>query len=412
MFINKKLHLNQKGACMPDTPEIHGFCDERFNSIKELLEENLKSGSDVGASFAMTIKGEFVVDIWGGHADAARTIPWDQDTLVHVFSSTKVMTALCTLMLVDRGLLDLDAPVADYWPEFAQAGKQDIPVRYLLSHTSGLACFEKRISFEAVYDWNHAVRLLAAQKPRWAPGTKNGYHAITFGFLLGELVRRVTGKSLGTFFRDEVAIPLRADFHIGLPKEDDPRVAELIPPKRSLWDKFFLWFITKILGNWLPVRALLNPSLLKIDVTKTRDYRAAEIPAVNGHGNARSIARVGSVLACSGKVGNVRLLSSETIEKALVEQSYCKDLVLRTPIRFGLGFGLTSKEIKIGPNPNVLFWGGAGGSFVAMDVDAKMCCAFAPNKMYIDLSDPLIGDPRIKKSLALIPELYKVIFPD
>lgn len=378
---------------MTNKIEIHGYCDEQFTPVKEAFRKNFESGLDVGASFAATIDGEFVVDIWAGFANAAQTRPWEQDTLVNVYSTTKVMTTLCVLMLVDRGLLDLDAPVAKYWPEFAQRGKEKLPVRYLLSHTAGLPGFDKLIRAKALYNWDQIVNLLAAQKPWWEPGTKSGYHSITFGYLLGELVRRVTKKSLGTFFRDEVAIPLKADFHIGLAEEHDSRVGELIPPSMLDLNK-----IGNIDPESIAIKVLTNP-LLSVKDSKTRAWRAAEIPASNGHGNARSVARVTAALACGGKLDNIRLLSLHTIEKAIEEQSYGTDIVLNTPIRFGLGFGLTSKKVPIGPNPHTFYWGGWGGSRTVMDLDAKLSFAYVMNNMIFSLT----GDPRI---IELTKALY------
>jgi CubicO group peptidase (beta-lactamase class C family) len=211
---------------------MNGFCNEQFASVKDAFAKNFDEGLDVGASFAATVNGKFVIDMWGGYRDAAQTEPWEEDTIVTVYSTTKIMTAICTLMCVDRGLLDLDAPVAKYWPEFAQAGKEKIPVKNLLSHTSGLSGWEKPIQPETLYDWEKSVDMLAAQEPWWEPGTKSGYHAVTFGHLLGELVRRVSGRTIGTFFKEEVANPLGADFHIGLPEDQDYRVGELIPPPK------------------------------------------------------------------------------------------------------------------------------------------------------------------------------------
>ena len=376
--------------------EIHGHCDQRFAKVKEAFAKNFESGLEVGASFAATINGKFVIDIWAGYADAAQTRPWERDTIINVYSTTKVMTALCTLMLMDRGQLDPDAPVAKYWPEFAQGGKEELPVRYLLSHTAGLPGFDKHISTKALYDWDRIVNLLAAQKPWWEPGTKSGYHAVTFGYLLGELVRRITGKTLGTFFRDEVAIPLKADFFIGLPEEHDFRVGELIPPDMP---------DLSTLGNNDPesiaIKVLTNP-FIKIGYTKSRAWRAAEIPAANGHGNAGSIARIAALLACGGELDNVRLLSLHTIEKAIEEQYYGRDLVLNTPVRYGLGIGLTSKEMPIGPNPRAFYWGGFGGSVAIMDLDAKLSCAYAMNKMIFSLT----GDPR---TVRLVNALYETL---
>ena len=306
------------------------------------------------------------------------------------------MTALCVLMLVDRGLLDLDAPVAQYWPEFAQAGKEKLPVRYLLSHTAGLPGFDKRIQPETLYDWDAIVNILAAQKSWWKPGTKSGYHSITFGYLLGELVRRITGKTLGIFFKEEVANPLKADFHIGLSAEHDSRVGELIPPSPADPQN-----VGNIDPNSIPIKVLLNP-ILTARETLTREWRAAEIPASNGHGNARSVARVGTALACGGKIDGVRLLSLKTIEKAIEEQSYGDDLVLNKPIRFGLGFGLVSKDMPISPNPRAFYWGGWGGSHVTMDLDAKLSWAYVMNRMVMSLT----GDPR---TMSIREAIYKAL---
>ena len=376
--------------------EIQGFCDERFTSVREVFEKNFEEGLEVGASFAATLNGKFIIDIWAGNADAAQTLPWEENTIVNVYSTTKVMTAICALMLVDRDLLDLDAPVADYWPEFAQNGKERILVRYLFSHSSGLSGWEEKIRIEDFYNWDKAVNLLAAQKPWWEPGTKSGYHSSTFGNLLGELVRRITGKTLGIFFKEEVAEPLKADFHIGLPEEYDSRVGELIPPPPMDMNQ-----IGEFDPNSIATKTFMNP-IMNPEDTKTRAWRAAELPADNGHGNARSVARITAAIACGGELDGVRLLSIDTIEKALEEQSYGTDLVLMVPIRFGLGLGLQNKERPIGPNQRVLYWGGWGGSVSIMDLDAKLSIAYVMNKMVTTTS----GDPR---STRLIEALYDSI---
>ena len=376
--------------------EIQGFCDERFTSVREVFEKNFEEGLEIGASFAATLNGKFIIDIWAGNADAAQTLPWEENTIVNVYSTTKVMTAICALMLVDRGLLDLDAPVADYWPEFAQNGKERILVRYLFSHSSGLSGWEEKIRIEDFYNWDKAVNLLAAQKPWWEPGTKSGYHSSTFGNLLGELVRRITGKTLGIFFKEEVAEPLKADFHIGLPEECDSRVGELIPPPPMDMNQ-----IGEFDPNSIATKTFMNP-IMNPEDTKTRAWRAAELPADNGHGNARSVARITAAIACGGELDGVRLLSIDTIEKALEEQSYGTDLVLMVPIRFGLGLGLQNKERPIGPNQRVLYWGGWGGSVSIMDLDAKLSIAYVMNKMVTTTS----GDPR---STRLIEALYDSI---
>jgi len=383
---------------MTNKVKVHGRCDKRFSAVKEAFQNNFDSDKEVGASFAATIDGKFVVDIWGGYADAAQERPWQRDTIVNVFSTTKVMTALCALMLVDRGQLDLDASVARYWPEFAQAGKENLPVRYLLSHQSGLAAFDEPITEETYYDWNRATNLLAAQKPAWEPGKHSGYHAITFGYLVGEVVRRITNKTLGTFFREEVAIPLHADFHIGLPEELDSRVGELIPPPvlKPGEPGYF-----EIDPNSLAWKVMMNPPP-NYNALKGRAWRGAEIPAANGHGNARSVARVGAAMACGGELDGVRLLGLPTIERAIEEQCYGTDLVLGIPIRWGLGVALNSKEMPISPNPRTFSWGGAGGSKMIIDLDAKLSWGYVMNKMVAGL----LGDTR---SMGIAQALYAAL---
>ena len=374
--------------------KIDGYCEDRFTSVKEAFQYNFDENLEVGASFAVTINGKHVIDLWGGYSDAAETKPWKKDTIVNVYSTTKVMTVICIHMLVDRGLLDLDDPVAKYWPEFAQAGKENLPVKYLLSHTSGLAGWDKPIRTKKLYNWDLMVELLAAQKPWWEPGTKSGYHTFTYGFLLGEVFRRIMNKSVGTFFQEEVAKPLGADFYIGLPEEYDNRVAELIPPP-----PIDLSIFGDIDPKSVAMRSLTNP-MIDVQATKTREWRGAEIPAANGHGNARSVSRITAALACGGELDGVHLVSEDTIKKSIEEQSYGTDLVLNVPIRFGLGWGLQSKELPIGPNPNLFFWGGYGGSVIAVDLDEKMSIAYVMNKM----SSTITGGPRSQK---LIEALYK-----
>ncbi|MFX1324850.1 MAG: serine hydrolase domain-containing protein [Promethearchaeota archaeon] len=373
---------------MQEEIEIHGFSDEKFEPLREAFAKNFEEDLEVGASLAATVNGKFVIDVWAGFADEARTRPWEKDTIVNVYSTTKFMTIICTLMCVDRGLLDLEAPVAKYWPEFAQAGKEKIPVKHILSHMSGISGFEKRITPKTLYDWDNIIDLLSAQEPWWEPGTKCGYHAVTHGYLLGELVRRVTGKSLGTFFREEIAIPLNADFHIGLSEEHDPRVGELIPPQMDV-EAF-----SEIDPDSVAMKTLTNPMLTAKEPT-TREWRAAEIPAAGGIGNARSVARIAAALACGGELDGVYLLSKKTIDKALEEQIYDTDLVLQYPVRYGLGFGLNSQEVPLGPNPRTFYWGGWGGSLVVADPDKHTSIGYVMNKMVAEPGVPT--DPRTQK---------------
>ena len=371
---------------MTDPIEIRGDCDARFAAVREAFGKNFEQGVEVGASFSAVVGGVSVVDLWAGHADAEKTRAWERDTIVNVFSTTKMMAALSTLLLVDRGQLDLDAPVAGLWPEFSQQGKDDIPVRQLLSHTSGLPGWDTPISIETLFDWDQAVSLLAAQKPWWKPGTQSGYHAITHGFLLGEVVRRACGDTIGRFFREQIAEPLGADFHIGTATEHDARIGELIPPGAQAGAE------NSDPGS-IAARAMGNPALTG-DVANRLDWRRAEIPAANGHGNARSVARVAGAVADRGSP----LLSEATLTKAIEEQHYATDLVLGVPIRWGLGFGLTSKDFPLGPNPRTFFWGGWGGSLVVIDPDAQLGFAYVMNKM----SQNALGDTRAFAPLAAL----------
>ncbi len=210
--------------------EVHGTCEARFEAVRRTLADQLESGADLGASVAVLLHGEPVVDIWGGWADAEKTRPWERDTITNVWSTTKTMTFLVALMLHDRGQLDFHAPVATYWPEFAANGKASIEVRHVMGHTAGLSGWDEPITPEDLADWEKCTAALAAQAPWWEPGTASGYHALTQGYLIGEIVRRITGDSIGTFFAREVAKPLEADFFIGLPASEDHRVSNVIPP--------------------------------------------------------------------------------------------------------------------------------------------------------------------------------------
>ncbi len=352
---------------------VQGVAGERFAPVREAFEANLASGADIGASFCATLEGETVVDLWGGFADPAKTRPWERDTIVNVYSTTKTMTALTALLIADRGELDFDAPVARYWPEFAANGKGEIKVSHLMAHSAGLSGWRERISKDDLYDWDKCVSLLAAQAPLWEPGTKPGYHAITQGYLVGEVVRRITGKSLGTVFREEIAEPLGADFWIGLPASEDGRVAELLapPPGQQAGEGRGQSEIQNITFN--------NPGV-DVSETKIRAWRGAEIPAAGGTGNARSIALVHTILANGGVAKGKRFMSEAGCRKALELQIEGDDLMLGGPAKFGMGFGLPGPMIPL-PNPNSMFWGGYGGSLVIIDMDARTTFGYAMNKM-------------------------------
>jgi CubicO group peptidase (beta-lactamase class C family) len=361
--------------------DVQGTCDPQYDAVRQVLADNIDTGADLGASVAVLVDGEPVVDIWGGWTDESKTAPWQRDTLVNVWSTTKTMTALCALILADRGEIDFDAKVATYWPEFAAGGKGDVEVRHLMSHTAGLAGFTEPMTVEDLYDWEKATGVLARQEPWWEPGTASGYHAITQGYLVGEVVRRVTGQSLGTFFAKEVAGPLGADFHIGLDAADDDRVATMVPPP-SLAEQ-----LGALPPENLSRRTFSNPAL-EATVTRDRAWRAAEIPAANGQGNARSVATVQSVLAGAGEARGTRLLSAAGCDAVFREQSNGTDLILGIPLRFGIGYGLGSETMPLGPR--TCFWGGWGGSIIVVDLDLRLTVAYVMNRMEAGL----VGDNR------------------
>jgi CubicO group peptidase (beta-lactamase class C family) len=350
--------------------DVQGICSERFGAVRQALADSLDA-DDVGASAAVYLDGEPVVDIWGGYADAARTLPWQRDTITNVWSTTKTMVALCALVLADRGELDLDAPVTGYWPEFGAAGKDGVLVRHVLAHTAGLPDFDDPVSAGDLYDWQAITARLAAQAPRWEPGTMAGYHSLTQGFVVGEVIRRITGRPVGAFFAQEVAGPLGADFHIGLTAEHDHRVAPVIAPPSSPS------------GDWVaspPVRdqdagprSGADPGRgIRVSDGNSVAWRRAQIPAAAGFGNARSVAAVQSVLACGGAARGVRLLSAAGCEPARQEQYRGFDQVLRTSMRYGMGYGIFDRSVG---------WGGWGGSLVMVDLDARMTVSYVMNQM-------------------------------
>ena len=262
--------------------KVQGSCDDRFVGVKTAFEENFTERGDVGACVAVTYQGDYVVDLWGGYRDEARTRLWEENTIVNVYSSTKTMAAITALLLADRGEIDFYEPVKTYWPEFAQNGKDKIEVRHLMSHSAGLSGMDEPMVGEDIYDWDRMVEALARQAPWWEPGTASGYHALTQGHLIGEVVRRVTGQSIGNFFRTELAEPLEADFHIGIRAEHNDRIGELIPPEAGLAEM--------AQGGSIAARTFANPAIDAL-ASRTDGWRQAEIPAANGHGNARSLVR-------------------------------------------------------------------------------------------------------------------------
>lgn len=363
--------------------EIQGTCDDAFEPVRTAFASHFEDGSELGASVVVTRDGRPVVDLWAGDADTAGR-PWQEDTIVNVFSTTKTMAATCVLVLADRGDVDLDAPVSTYWPEFKANGKEGVLVRHVMSHTAGLSGFDPPLTPADLYDWDTCVDHLAAQAPWWEPGTASGYHAVTQGYLQGEIVRRVTGRTIGTFFREEIAEPLGADFHIGLPASEDHRVAELIPPPANL-DA-----LAQVDPGSVAAKTFLSCPLEGTEA-RTREWRGAEIPAAGGTGNARSVARVHSALACGGEVDGVRILSAAGVERILEEQSNGVDLVLSWPLRFGMGFGLMGEQMPLSPSERAFFWGGWGGSIALVDLDEAMTVSYVMNKMAQEIMGDLRG---------------------
>jgi CubicO group peptidase (beta-lactamase class C family) len=356
-----------------DSINIDGVALDEFSSVRSLLASNLASGMDLGASFCASVEGETVINVWGGWADAARTRPWKEDTIVNLYSTAKTMTALCALVLIDRGELDPDAPVARYWPEFGANGKSRIKIRHLLSHTAGLPHWPPGMQMEDLYDWSKATEMLAQQMPLWAAGTAWGYHANTQGFLVGEVVRRITGRTLGTFFREEIAEPLGADFHFTLPESEDARVADLVlaESKRPMAFEF----------NEIALRIFADPATDPA-LTKTRAWRNAEMPAISGFGNAHAITLVHTVLANGGVANGKRILSEKGCRKALELEFAGPEILTGTQTRHGLGFYLLAGHHVI-PGPNIIYGGGRGGSLVVIDFDARAVCSYAMNRMIL-----------------------------
>jgi CubicO group peptidase (beta-lactamase class C family) len=383
--------------------EIHGSCDARFERVRRVFEEGFRARDEVGAGVAAWVDGRCVVELWGGFADQARTRRWQRDTLVNVYSTTKGMTALCAHRLIDQGRLDLDAPVAAYWPEFAAAGKGAIPVRWLLSHRAGLAAVRAPLPGEALYDWDAMCSALAAETPWWKPGETHGYHAVTFGWLVGELVRRIDGRSLGSYFRDEIAKPLGADFHIGLPDAQHARVGEMSAIPAPLPDGEGMSLAALIAGDpeSLAARAFTNPPTMLLGPNHA-EWRRAEIPGANGHASAAGVAAVYAALACGGSLDGVKLLSPAGIERCRAEQSRGPDRVLQIDTRVALGFmlGQDAPLARFGPNDGAFGHPGAGGSVGFADPSARVGFGYVMNRM----GPHILLDPRAD---ALIEALYR-----
>lgn len=372
--------------------EISGICDPAFRLVREEFEHNFRERGEVGASVCVRIEGNAVIDLWGGVADRPTQSPWQENTLVLVWSSTKGAVALCAHLLCAQGLLDLDAPVCKYWPEFAQAGKEAITVRLLLSHQAGLPAFRQPLKPGGLYDWDYVIEALAAEEPFWPPGTRQGYHATTFGHLVGELVRRISGKDVGSFFRDEIATPLGLDFHIGLPAEYEGRVAPTIradptPPGEVPWR-----FLIEANANRQSIQGLIvynsgrHPSARDHD---TAAAHAAVLPSQGGITNARGLAGLYTPLAVGGISNGLRLIDEGTLsEMQAVASATAVDTVLLVGMRFSLGFmkSADNRAAPPGARDSVILseeafgHAGMGGSLGFADPAARLSFGYAMNK--------------------------------
>lgn len=371
---------------MTATPTIEGFVAPGFEAAREAFAANFEREGDyqeIGAALAAFHKGRRVVDLWGGYADAARSRPWTRETLVNVWSATKGATATALAVLVDRGLIRYDDKVASVWPEFAQAGKDEVTIAQVMSHQAGLPGFAEPTTAEDQLDFAGCVAKLERQAPAWPPGTASSYHAMTYGWLAGEIVRRSAGRSVGAVLAGEVAGPLGADLFIGLPETEEPRVAELLPPRRQ----------PDMADLDLPpaaLMALVNPEQ---DPTfpNRRDWRAAEIPAANGQASAMGLARLYAALAGGGALEGVRILSPSTVARMITPAAGPdrRDLFLGFTDCWGMGLALNRPGLY-GPNPRAFGHSGWGGSFGCADPDAEIAIGYVCNQM----GPELVGDPR------------------
>lgn len=373
------------------TDPIEGHCAAEFRGLREALTRNLASGAELGAAIAVIAADELVVDLWGGFRDRAATRPWQRDTVVNLWSITKTVTAIAALVLVDRGQLDLDEPVSRYWPEFAEAGKSTVLVRHVLSHSTGVAGWEPPFTHEQMYDQVAAADQLAGQSPWWQPGTASGYHAQNQGHLIGELVRRVTGESLSELIAQAVTAPLDVDFRLGAADVHPDRIAELDPPPQArltLPESF----------DPAPMKKVFTAPAIDARRAETPGWRHAELGALNGHGNARSIAQILSALTQHGTTAGVDVLSSAAAELPFEQQSDGIDRVLGIPLRWGLGYALPSAAVPSVPDGRRCFWGGWGGSMAVVDPERDLTVVYVMNRMGADV----LGSDRSAKYLNTI----------
>jgi CubicO group peptidase (beta-lactamase class C family) len=384
---------------------IEGWTAAGFENVRDAFEKNFARGLEVGAAFSAYHRGHQVVDLWGGIADETTQRPWERDTMTVVFSTTKGATAICANKLAQEGRLDIDAPVVQYWPEFGQAGKDSIPVSSLLSHRAGLPFVDEPLTLEQALAWEPMIHALERQRPSWEPGTAHGYHAVTYGNLVGEVVRRVTGRTIGTYFREDIAQPLGLDFWIGLPEEHEPRVARLVGDIMGRGvdlDDDAQASLAKLIGPDSVLGKSLTASGAFADrgIFNSRAVHAAEIPGAGGISDARSIARM--YAACIGEVEGVRLLTPAQLREATTQRTRGPNIViLGLDLQFGLGFIVPSSLVQLG-GPRSFGHFGLGGSAGWADPDAELTFGYVMNRLHIGLA----GDQR---SFRLINACYDAL---
>ena len=360
---------------------VSGQVAKGFEPVRDAFTANFTRRGEVGAALHVTVNGALVVDLWGGSADAAQTRPWTPDTIVNIWSTTKGWLALAMHMLAGQGLLDFDALVARYWPEFAQHEKGGVLVRHILTHTAGLPAPSMKVPQAAVYDWNWMVSSLEQSKLFWKPGDQCGYHAATFGWLNGEILRRLAGLSVGQFIRTQIAAPLKADVIVGLNAAEQARAAEIIPPSPLAYRVFRL--VLALRGR-MASAAFFNPARPP-GLANTRRWREAEIPSSNGHASARGLARLYTLLALGGELDGVRLLSESAVELAGREQVHAKDVVIGMPVRRTLGYMLPEGG-PADPRPLTAFGHpGMGGSLGFADPSKRLAVGYVMNHMIFGL---------------------------
>lgn len=383
----------------PEEGQVFGRCHPAFEPVRDLFAQAVADGREVGASLFVRIGGEDVVDLWGGWRDKEQSAAWTEDTIVNVFSATKTVTSLAVLMLVERGEIDLFAPVAEYWPEFAQNGKERAEVRHLISHTVGLPAWDPPFSLTEALDTGPSTARLAAQKPWWKPGMRGSYHASSFGHLNAELVRRVTGRTIGRFIDDEIAAPLGADVYLGLRDAQFDRVATVYPPPDANTSKPAApprsdgaplddtLAIERELYARTRLGSFSGQKRDPLQLFNSPEWRASELAGSSGHANARGLGRVMSTLCQGGVSNNVRLLSPETIELVFQEQFSGTDAYYMKPIRWGIGYALAPLHEKekgplpfLRPSPRTCYWYGSGGSLSIADVEREVTLTYAMNQ--------------------------------